>query len=161
MKCVRFYIHRHPLSTAKMVFHSRFELIFQSQPLCLPVDRVFAFLFATQPRMYKYTCEFRAANKTEKPFFSRFGCASVYFYSLLPVLHSMNAHRKYTNCTRTLHKHTAQAHNESERFKLRSHDYNYKYLRFRYQWIILFAHYFQEKKKHRTGGKEINSMRAK
>lgn len=47
------------------------------------------------------------------------------------------------------------ANNESERFELRSHDYNYKYLRVFFdvavalcierdetvEWIILFAHY--------------------
>lgn len=148
-------LHRRPLLTTKMVFHSRFEVIFQSEPLCLPFG-VFAFLFATQRRMNKYTCEFRAGNKTceRETFFFSFRLRQSVFFSL-SLSSSIFAFNERTGSMPIVPEHytnTAQTHNESERFKLRSHDYNYKYLRFRYQWIILFYHYFQErtrKKKNR------------
>lgn len=97
--------------------------------------------------------------------------SSKFFFSVLMCLHfyfadfmmKKNQHWKHTRETFFIYSTAAEyfciqwtpevwqlclnwQHNKSKRFKLRSHDYNYKYLRIRYdvlKWIILFAHYIR------------------
>lgn len=117
----------------------RFKFIFQfgfQKPCCLPLIPMCLHFYLQRARKQTKRIKNELVEILKRNLF-HLRCARVFFFAF-------NERRKYANC--------ARAHNESERFKLRSHDYNYKYLRFRYQlveWIILFAHYYAKKSRNK------------